>query len=344
MRTTHWLTKCFVRCLPLLGLLAVVVWLNGCLFFNYPKVSDSKSVSSLSQVRVVQHLMGKTIVPAHPQRVVVLGGRSLENALALGIKPIAASKLFVSQLQRLVGPLSGIEDVDWLSPSIEKVLFLKPDLILGMHFHQDIYPLLSHIAPTVLAPPGTSGAWKESFAFTASVLGKTKIAQQVMDNYYARLTQFKAKMGDAYGNPKRERLNTTVVSVAELRTDALWLWAKASFSGVILKDAGVARPYSQTLDSQATLSLGGGPAAYALSEELLSELDGDILFLVSEDALGKRDLHLILEQLKAKPLWSKLKVVQQEKVHEVGFYWVQFGPLAANRMIDDLERYLVKQQ
>ncbi|MEH2049962.1 hypothetical protein [Nostoc sp.] len=66
-----------------------------------------------------------------------------------------------------------------------------------------------------------------------------------MDNYYARLTQFKAKMGDG--------LNTTLVSVAELRTDALWLWAKASFSGVILKDAGVTRPYSQTLDSQATL-------------------------------------------------------------------------------------------
>ncbi|MEH1832483.1 MAG: iron-siderophore ABC transporter substrate-binding protein [Nostoc sp.] len=335
MRTTHWLTKCFVLCLPLLGLLAVVVWLNSYFFFNYPKVSHELSVSSLGQVRVVQHLMGKTIVPAHPQRVVMLGD-CLENALALGIKPIAASKLFVSQLQRLVGPLSGIEDVDWFSPSIEKVLFLKPDLILGMHFHQDIYPLLSQIAPTVLAPPGTTGAWKESFAFTARVLGKTKIAQQVMDNYYARLTQFKAKMGD--------RLNTTLVSVAELRTDALWLWAKASFSAVILKDAGVARPYSQTLDSQATLSLGGGPAAYALSEELLSELDGDILFLVSEDTQGKRDLYPILEQLKAKPLWSKLKVVQQEKVHEVGFYWVQFGPLAANRMIDDLERYLVKQQ
>lgn len=336
MRTTHWLAKCFVISLPLLGLLAMVVWLNGYFFFNYPKVSHELSVSSLSQVRVVQHLMGKTIVPAHPQRVVVLSGRCLENALALGIKPIAASKLFVSQLQRLVGPLSGIEDVDWLSPSIEKVLFLKPDLILGMHFHQDIYPLLSHIAPTVLAPPGASGAWKESFAFTASVLGKTKTAQQVMDNYYARLAQFKAKMGD--------RLNTTLVSVAELRTDALWLWAKASFSGVILKDAGVARPYSQTLDSQATLSLGGGPAGYALSKELLRELDGDILFLVSEDALGTRDLHPMLEQLKAEPLWSKLKVVQQEKVHEVGFYWVQFGPLAANRMIDDLEQYLVKQQ
>ncbi|MHC5733102.1 MAG: iron-siderophore ABC transporter substrate-binding protein, partial [Nostoc sp.] len=62
------------------------------------------------------------------------------------------------------------------------------------------------------------------------------------------------------------------------------------------------------------------------------------------DALGTRDLHPMLEQLKAEPLWSKLKVVQQKKVHNVGFYWVQYGPLAANRMIDDLERYLVKQQ
>ncbi|MFB2737851.1 ABC transporter substrate-binding protein [Umezakia ovalisporum] len=45
----------------------------------------------IDPVRVVRHAMGQTKVPFHPQRIVVLGG--LDNILALGIKPIAATTL-----------------------------------------------------------------------------------------------------------------------------------------------------------------------------------------------------------------------------------------------------------
>ena len=39
----------------------------------------------------------------------------------------------------------------------------------------------------------------------------------------------------------------------------------------------------------------------------------------------------------------KLKVVQKNQVFIVGVYWVGNGPISANRVIDDLFRYLVKQ-
>ncbi|MEO0836217.1 MAG: hypothetical protein AAFY16_09560 [Cyanobacteria bacterium J06642_3] len=50
----------------------------------------------------------------------------------------------------------------------------------------------------------------------------------------------------------------------------------------------------------------------------------------------------MLASLKADPLWSKLEAVQQEKVYEVGDYWIGNGVIAANAVLDDLHKYLVK--
>ncbi|MEH1840152.1 MAG: ABC transporter substrate-binding protein, partial [Nostoc sp.] len=155
--------------------------------------------------------MGETIIPAHPQRVAILVDALLEPAFALGVKPIAAPKNAVSHLQELVGKLRGIELLDWPSPNIEKLLRLKPDLILGFSSHQDIYPLLSHIAPTVLATFDPVAPWKGFLVFTADALGKTDLAQQLMANYYRRLAQLRTSMS--------QRRLTTVVSVVELRSD-----------------------------------------------------------------------------------------------------------------------------
>ena len=46
--------------------------------------------------------------------------------------------------------------------------------------------------------------------------------------------------------------------------------------------------------------------------------------------------------MQAIPLWFKLKAVQQGKVYQVGSYWVGTSPLAANRVIDDLFKFLLK--
>ncbi|WP_334765922.1 iron-siderophore ABC transporter substrate-binding protein [Nostoc sp.] len=292
--------------------------------------------SSQIDVRVVKHAMGETIVPAHPQRVVVLIHALLEPTFALGVKPIAAPKDAVDNLQRLVGKLRGIEDVGFESPNLEKLLRLKPDLILGFSSHQDIYSLLSHIAPTVLATFDSDAPWKGFLAFTADALGKTDLAQHLMANYYRRLAQFRASMSQS-------RL-TTVVSVVELRSDGLFLPEKASFEGEVFRDAGIQRPPNQLLSFETSirLRLGGRYAFLPISEELLHEVDGDILFLVKDWPAASPNLNLIQQHLLASPLWHKLKAVQRSKVYEVGSYWRGMGPISANRIIDDLVRYLTK--
>ncbi|MEH2279502.1 MAG: iron-siderophore ABC transporter substrate-binding protein [Nostoc sp.] len=311
------------------------------LLFTLSACSSSQTIyspltksSSVVDVRVVKHIMGETVVPAHPQRVAILFNGLLEPAFALGVKPIAAPKLAVLELRQLVSNLENIEDINSFSPNLEKLLQLKPDLILGYRSHQNIYPLLSHIAPTVLATFDPLTPWKGFLAFTADALGKTQSAQQIMANYYARLAQVKAGMG-------RDQ-QTTVVSVCMLRESGLFLLQKATLAGVILNDAGIKRPLNQLFDVQASLGRFGYSLFSPVSRELLHEIDGDILFLFVQDTVGDQDLNPALEQLRASPLWSKLKVVQKNQVFIVGVYWVGNGPISANRVIDDLFRYLVK--
>jgi len=49
-----------------------------------------------------------------------------------------------------------------------------------------------------------------------------------------------------------------------------------------------------------------------------------------------------LAELKAQPLWSKLDVVQRDRVYEVPEYWIGSSPISANLILDDLFKYLVK--
>ncbi|AFY58533.1 ABC-type Fe3+-hydroxamate transport system, periplasmic component [Rivularia sp. PCC 7116] len=128
------------------------------------EINTSENISSnpentISQTRVVKHAMGKTKVPLNPKKVVVIGG--LDNALALGIKPIAATTLGDNNyLNYLESKTKEVRKVGVNgSPNLEKILYLKPDLILGLNWDADIYQQLSQIAPTVLADADKS--WKE---------------------------------------------------------------------------------------------------------------------------------------------------------------------------------------
>ncbi len=286
-----------------------------------------------SDCRIVKHAMGETCVPTNPQRVVTLDVVTLEHALAVGIKPIGAvtSSVDWSHLQN---KLEGIENIGVVGePNLEKVLALKPDLILGIDDEQKIYSQASQIAPTVMAKFENSGDWKEILALVGETLGKTETAERVMANYYTRLEQFKTQMGN--------RLNQTEVSVVYLYPDVITLYTKAGFIGTVLEDAGLPRPPSQSLNADATLQKDTqSNIQYRISRELFRYADGDVMFLIVNDR--DPDIQKALKQLKADPLWSQLNVIQQGKAYEVPDYWIGPGPLAANAVIDDLFKYLVR--
>ena len=291
-----------------------------------PTPASPTPTSTPAGERVVRHAMGQATVPAAPQRVVVLDMGELDIALALGVQPIGyatytANEELAPYLQERMTESTWVGTVT--EPDLELVLSLQPDLILTNKLrHEAIYQQLSQIAPTVCSE--TVGVvWKENLQLFAEALGKAEEGERLMADYFARLEEFKRAMGP--------RLDETEVSLVRSFPDHVRIYMKASFMGSVVEDAGLPRPPAQDKDifmEEATA-------------ERIRDLDGDVMFIM----YWNRQQGEQLSQLMQHPLWSRLDVVQQGRVYEVDdrIWGTGLGPLAANRIIDDLFKYLVEE-
>jgi iron complex transport system substrate-binding protein len=284
---------------------------------------------------VVQHVGGETCVPLQPSRVVALDSISLEYLVALGMQPIGAvlSDQYAKPIQQ---NLEGITDIGTAGePSLERILTLQPDLIVGGDYYQTIYTQSSQIAPTVLFGFEHSGQWKAAFMNLAKMLQKTAIAERVMEDYNARLNEFKQQMGN--------RLQQTDVSVIRIYPEQINLYLKDSFCGTILQDAGLPRPEAQNLSATEAEQRFGNPIQVSIGKETLDQADGDVMFVwTGENTVeANQQAQQKLEEFKADPLWRQLNVVQNNQIYQVPSYWIGSGPIAANAVIDDLFKYLV---
>ncbi|NJL55597.1 iron-siderophore ABC transporter substrate-binding protein [bacterium] len=299
---------------------------------------DASQAAASDTVRLIKHQMGETEIPANPQRVVTLDTSYLTNAVALGVQPIG-STIWAQQtgLEPIKPYLKdSIQEIVILSygsnaeqVSLEKILALKPDLILADQDHEPIYGQLSQIAPTILYNDPYSyedvrDGWKAFLRSTAKVLGKSQEAEALLDEYEQRLQEFKQKMGN--------RLSSIQVSVINPMPDGPRLIYRDTFSGRIIQDAGLARPPEQDKD---------GYASAPLSLELVPQMGGDVIFIVS--FMDDESLQLI-ESLKEHPLWSQLEAVKQGKVYPVDAeHWYGSDIVTANLILNDLFKYLIEE-
>jgi iron complex transport system substrate-binding protein len=226
------------RWLRLSFLVTITIFFIGACGGSIANNSPSSNTSPVA-TRLVKHAMGETRVPLNPKRVVALDTCALDHALALGVKPVGAPHYYLADSPYLKGKVEGIEDIG--SPTnLEKVLALKPDVILGVPYdNKEIYNLTSKIAPTVLADFDGGKEWREALLLFGEALGKLDAAKQVLADYYARLEKFKAQMGD--------RLKEIEVSLINIYPNGYGLYQEDTFAGLILKDAGLSRPPSQSL-------------------------------------------------------------------------------------------------
>jgi iron complex transport system substrate-binding protein len=284
--------------------------------------------------RNVEHAAGTTCIPEKFQRLVTLDDSSFENAIALGLQPIAS--IIPEESSYLQDEFARVKNIGKFGePNLESILTLKPDLILGSQYQQSIYTIASKIAPTVLLNFEHSGQWKEVFSNISLALGKQDIGQRVMERYYRRLEEFKQQMGDDLSKIK--------VSVVRVYPNNINLYLRDSFCGTVLQDAGLSRPESQNFTASEALNLFNNQIQMSVGYELIEQADGDVIFIwTSENNLqGNQTAQKKLNELQSNPLWQNLKAVKQNKVYIVPDYWIGGGILAANAIIDDLFKYLV---
>jgi iron complex transport system substrate-binding protein len=263
---------------------------------------------------------------------------SLGDMLALNSKPVATFMGAGSEkTDYLADKTDGVEMIYSSQPSLEKVVLLNPDLIIVIsHSSFDgIYSQLSQIAPTVMLPwRETRNDWKQHLQDVAELLGKTKLATQLLDDYDRRVQELKQALSispaaDQTGTASSEenRQQPIQVSFVNVHSGQLYDIGRLDFGNQILNDLGLLAP--KTTTSKFNL----------ISEETLPEIAADILFIA---AYSEND-RSALERLQQKPLWSQLKAVQQNQVYLVNYnVWRGFNILAAHAVLDDIEKLLIK--
>jgi iron complex transport system substrate-binding protein len=277
------------------------------------------------ECRTIQHTVGRLCVPEEPKRLVTLSIVTLANAIAVNIKPIGSNNFYQSteSIAYLNKEDKDFEVLGRSQPNLEKLLLIKPDLIIGWSSTgKDIYPLLSRIAPTALDDFQGAPSWRDHFNFVARTLGKEKVAEEAWNSYYKKASELKSALEKHYQNK--------TVSFIHIGTRGIESDVNNSFAGSILKDVGLQRSKAQDVSAPYGI--------ISISEEELYKADGDILFVTAWTKRYKQ----VLTRLQQKPLWKHLKAVQNNQVYFVDFAtWTGSNLLAANAVLDDLEKYLV---
>ncbi|KAF0965425.1 ABC transporter substrate-binding protein [Rhodococcus sp. T7] len=268
---------------------------------NDHSAAASGTPSSTGQFpRTVDHFRGSTEIPAAPQRIVALDNSFTDAVLLLEAPLVGYVDYREPGLPDYLGTTRDEFAADAKSvgkvsnASLEQIAALQPDLIISAEVRDGKnYEQLSAIAPTIFTET-TGPTWKDNIRLVGKALGKEDLAEQKIGAYEERAAAVGAEVNETASNPA-----ISVVRFAGEPTARLY--RTTSFSGIVLSDAGLARPQSQGPDPADPDNI-----MQAVSTELISEAEADVIFVSTwQDPAGKsaEAAKPFLES----PLWQTLK-------------------------------------
>ncbi|WP_099361691.1 ABC transporter substrate-binding protein [Fredinandcohnia onubensis] len=280
----------------------------------------------------VEHAMGTTPISKNPERIVILTNEGTEALLAMGVKPVGAVRSWIGDpwYEHIEDQMEGVEVVgEESNVNIEAIAALEPDLIIGNKMRQEnIYEQLKAIAPTVFAED-LRGDWQKNFTLYSKAVNKEEEGKKVLGEFEEHLNQVK------------EKINTDAeVSVVRFMEGRTRIYYTDSFSGVIFEQLGLKRPQQQ-VDLFAENP--EDQFAREVDQEKIPLMDADEIFYFTYET-GNGEATKVEEDWINNPLWQGLNAVKAGKVHKVSdpIWNTAGGVLAANLMLDDIEKYLAK--
>ncbi|MCM3094032.1 MULTISPECIES: ABC transporter substrate-binding protein [unclassified Cytobacillus] len=289
---------------------------------------DKEGTNTEDTSYTVEHAMGATKLDKTPEKVVILTNEGTEALLSMGVTPVGAVQSWTGDpwYDHITDEMKDVQVVGTESEvNVEAIAALQPDLIIGNKMRQEkIYDQLNDIAPTIFAET-LRGDWKENFELYAKAINKEEEGKKVLADYDSRIEEIKTSLGDKLDQE---------VSIVRFMAGDVRIYHKDSFSGVILDQIGLARPESQNVDDFAENNA---------TKERIPAMDGDVLFYFTYET-GDGEANKLAKEWLEDPLFKNLKVAQEGNVHEVSdTIWNTAGGVkAANLLLDDIEKYLLK--
>ena len=187
----------------------------------------------------VQHALGETKVPGQAKEPLTLTVDSLDDTLALKVRPARAAVQGAKLPAYLRSEGRGVPLMRPVTASdLAAVEAVLPDLILGSGSGQGkLYDDLSRIAPTVMTDGG-GGQWKLNVRLIGEALGRTNDAEQLLIDYDREAAHARRAIRASVAAGARKPR----VAVVRATADGGLRFAKRdSFAGTLLSDAGVAQ-------------------------------------------------------------------------------------------------------
>lgn len=308
----------------------IVILIQSCAGMLSQPLQPQKAEAALSNCRIVQHELGKSCIPLHPQRIITMDQDSLEILVALGLEPIATTRAnrTGNKVSILNDKIDAIIDLGKEGqPNLEKIVQLNPDLIVGMFMDPQNYKLFSGIAPTV-SMEFNHAEWKKTLRQFGEVLDKSQEVKNLLDTYQQEIENLRTNFEKKFGNTKVTimRFYTTLEFTQFMN--------HVSFPGSVIEELKyVSIPTVQR-------QLKGTDETYVnVSLERVDLLDADAIF-VALDPGAEKNFHIY----ESSPLWQTLKAVKNQRVYTVDSgYWVFGSILSAQAILDDVSKYLVKE-
>jgi ABC-type Fe3+-hydroxamate transport system substrate-binding protein len=231
---------------------AIAVALAGCQESGFDE--SKETVRPLK----VQHVLGETKVPGQARHPLTLTTDTLDDTLALAVRPARAAVPGARLPAYLRGPGRGVSTIRPVTAThLAAVEAVHPDLILGDSSSDGkggdgaLYDRLSKIAPTVMVATG-SDQWRLNLRLVGEALGRTNDSEQLLVDYdHQAFLARKAIRAQSGGSAKPR------VAVALATASGSRFARRSSFAGTILADAGVKQVRSAG-EAEVTLLAGAG--------------------------------------------------------------------------------------
>ncbi len=316
--------------------------------------SASEPVTAADDCRMVQHQMGETEVCGRPQRIVALSPFMLELLLALDVQPIAYADVGAFHQGDYDNPS---EQIPYLgdrittqpinvglhhSPSAEKLLEAKPDLIVATEFSKSHYETLSNIAPTLIFQAQEA---ETNLRAIAQAVDQADRAEQRLNQKEQLITASRQEFAPIVASyPEITLLSSFEAQQLNLNTHY------TSMCSALVKELGFQLVYPAGMD-EAALSKPTIP----ISMETLPQLnDADSILLLGvnfeSNQSGQNFREGQLRQVQQK--WEKSAIAQSltasknERVYFVPAYicYGLPGPIGTELYLEELKEQLLSQE
>ena len=314
-----------------MAILGMGLVMTGC----FDSGNEQAQQNGSENTRVVSHIMGETVVPENPQRIVVLSVEATETLLALGIKPVGAVRSetadpsdtwFAHIRDEMEGtPVVGQET----QINLEAVASLQPDLIIGIKARQEmLYPQLSAIAPTVFTNE-FQGRLRENLTQVSEAVGMEEEGQAILSDLDDRIETLSSKL-DAADLLEQE------VAVLRFQVSGARYYYNTSFAASLINELGFARPELHDKDD----------FAEPMTMERIPEADADIhfyfTFASSDPEAGNENTMNWLNH----PLWQDLRASQKGQIYRMDndIWNKSYGILSGREVLQNIEDALLPQE